>query len=395
MDQNNYQDEISLRELIEALLRQKKLIAIITIAVVLLAGIYSFIILSPTYEASMMIMASGVNLTNTEISVDGNVNNLLDEMTRIPTMNVETYRQQIVTSEVLNKTIEELDLSENYSVDSLAKKISLETVKDTELIKIKVIDTDNELAAKIVNSVGDNFIKYLNENTKRRIESSSEYVENNLEVEKKIYDEVLLEEKEVLSKPRSSQEVSMEMGALLKQLTGYKAEINTLTIREDSLIAAIDVATSASGNGSSLTLNQETGRVLLDSSETTLKMELAEVESKLISIDRLIPELESRVEDLRVEYQEKSLEENLVTEKVNRAKSVYESYLRKYEELRVTESAAIGDASVIVVSRAYPAEAPVGPRKALNVAIGLVLGLMIGVFAAFFIEYWKQSGTEN
>jgi len=28
-------------------------------------------------------------------------------------------------------------------------------------------------------------------------------------------------------------------------------------------------------------------------------------------------------------------------------------------------------------------------------AIGLVLGLMIGVFAAFFIEYWKQSGTDS
>ena len=71
----------------------------------------------------MMIMASSINVNNTEISVDGNVNNLLDAMTRIPTMNVETYRQQIVTPEVLNKTIKELGLEENYTVSSLSRKI--------------------------------------------------------------------------------------------------------------------------------------------------------------------------------------------------------------------------------------------------------------------------------
>ena len=391
MEQNNYQDEISLRELIEALLRQKKLIAIITMVSIILVGAYSFIILSPTYEASMMIMASSVNVNNTEISVDGNVNNLLDAMTRIPTMNVETYRQQIVTPEVLNKTITELGLGDTYTVGRLARKISLETVKDTDLIKIKVMDTDTDLAARIVNSVGDNFIQYLNENTKKRIESSSEYVEKNLEIEKEIYDQALLEQKELLSKPRSSIEVSMEMDALIIQLTEYKTRLNDLSIRREALNASIDIAKTTPGNGSSLIINQETGKVILDSSETTLRMELAEVESQLINIAEIIPNLENKVEDLRVEFQEKSHEENLITAKVDRAKGVYESYLKKYEELRVTESAAVGDASVMVVSRAYPTSTPVGPRKALNMAIALVLGLMVGVFVAFFIEYWKQT----
>ena len=395
MEQQYYQDEISLRELIEALLRQKRLIAIITIASVLLAGIYSFIILDPTYESRMMLMASNVNSQNTEMAVNGDVDKLLDAMTNIPTMNVESYRQQITTPEVLRKTIDELDLGDTYTIGGLARKIQLETVKDTQLITIKVEDTDPEMAAAIVNSVGENFIEYVSESTKNRANASSEYVANQMEIEKKNYDDALLEQKELLSQPRSSQEVQMELDAILTQLTEFKTEKNALEIRRDALNASISIAEGSPGNGSSLTLNQNTGRVILDSSETTLRMELAEVESQLKSIDMMIPELEKSVEELRVEYQDKYHKESIITQRVDRAKGIYESFLKKYEELRVTESAQIGEASVVVVSRAYAPVSPVGPRKALNMAIGLVLGLMIGVFAAFFIEYWKQSGTDS
>ncbi len=395
MEQQYNQDEISLRELIEALLRQKRLIAIITIVSVLLAGIYSFVILDPTYESRMMLMAANVNPQNTEIAVDGDVDKLLDAMTNIPTMNVESYRQQITTPEVLRKTIEELDLGEIYTIGSLARKIQLEIVNDTQLITIKVEDTDPEMAAAIVNSVGENFIKYVTESTKSRANASSEYVANQMEIEKSNYDDALLEQKELLSQPRSSQEVSMEMEAILTQLTEFKTEENSLEVRKDALNASIQVAANTPGNGSSLTLNQNTGRVILDSSEATLRMELAEVESKLDSMARLIPELEKSVEELRVEYQDKYHRESIITQRVDRAKGIYESFLKKYEELRVTESAQIGEASVVVVSRGYAPVNPVGPRKALNMAIGLVLGLMVGVFAAFFIEYWKQSDVDS
>ena len=407
MEQQYYQDEISLRELIEALLRQKRLIAIITIAAVLLAGVYSYIILDPTYESRMMLMASGLSYSsNSQTSyrvltgedpetqrVD--MNPLIDAITDIPTMNLETYKEQVTSPEVLRRTIDELGLGDTYTIGGLARKIQIETVNNTQLITIKVQDTDPELAAAIVNSVGENFIEYVTESTKNRANASSEYVANQMEIEKKNYDDALLEQKDLLSQPRSSKEVDMELEAILAQLTEFKTEKNALQIRRDSLNAAIQVANSTPGNGSSLTLNQNTGRVLLDSSETTLRMELAEVESQVESIEIMIPELEKSVEELRVEYQDKYHRESLINQRVDRAKGIYESFLKKYEELRVTESAQIGEASVVVVSRAYAPANPVGPRKALNMAIGLVLGLMIGVFAAFFIEYWKQSGTDS
>ncbi|MCL6521421.1 MAG: hypothetical protein K6U79_03495 [Firmicutes bacterium] len=47
-------------------------------------------------------------------------------------------------------------------------------------------------------------------------------------------------------------------------------------------------------------------------------------------------------------------------------------------------------AAPTVLQDARLPEAPVAPRKALNLAVALVLGLMVGVLAAFFADYWAR-----
>jgi capsular polysaccharide biosynthesis protein len=403
MEQRDQYDEISLRELIEALLRQKKLIALITATVVLLAGIYSFLIIEPTYESKMILMASSLNLryrtNDTNINIGSDkveenrvINAYLDALTEVPTMNAETYKQQIATHEVMAKTIEDLGLQEDITPEQLIEKISLETIKDTQLITISMTYSNPNEAAAIVNKVGENFIEFVNNSVKERAAASSEYIVGQMEKEKRIYDSLLNEQKELLSMPRGSDEVSLEMDALMEQLTEFKTQTNELEIRKSAITASIAVAESIPSGGSSLTLNQNTGRVLLDSTEKQLKMELAGVESELATLQTMIPELEKSLEGLRVEFQEKYHDESILIQKVQLAKDTYEAFVKKYEEVRVAESTQIGEASVTIVSNAYPSVNPVGPRKMLNMAIGLVLGLMVGVFAAFFIEYWKQSG---
>jgi len=49
------EDEISLRELIEALLKEKVLIAIITVGVLILAALYTLVVLKPVYESETMV----------------------------------------------------------------------------------------------------------------------------------------------------------------------------------------------------------------------------------------------------------------------------------------------------------------------------------------------------
>lgn len=392
---NNLMGEISLRELIEILFKRKKMIAIITAISILAAGILSFMIIKPTYEAKMILMASNAVDKSNNLTDDGTIDMMLDVISQDPTMNIETYRQQVKTPAVLVKTIKDLHLEDEYNIDTLGDKITLETVKDTQLITIKKTGPNPDKASTIVNKVGENFIEAVADNVKSRATTTSKYVEAQMEVEKKNYDDALLELKELLSQPRGATELSLELDGKLYQITKYKTDLNDLSIRKDALNASINVAKTTPSNGSSITLNQNTGKILLDNSEKTLKLELAEVETNLVSIENKITQMQKDIEALQIEYQDRSHKESILNQKVHIAKNTYESFVKKYEELRVKESSQIGEASMTIISRAYPSTRPIGPRKALNLAIASVLGLMVGVFAAFFIEYWQATDTKG
>ncbi|NLP45725.1 MAG: hypothetical protein GX347_01615, partial [Epulopiscium sp.] len=135
--------------------------------------------------------------------------------------------------------------------------------------------------------------------------------------------------------------------------------------------------------------------IMVENSVQSLQIDLAQVESNIKTIQEKIEETQKLIEELQVELEEKRHEERLLNQKVNIAQDTFDAFVKKYEELRVTESSQIGDATIIVVSRAYPSTRPIAPRKALNLAISAVLGLMIGVFVAFFMEYWISTEPEK
>lgn len=395
-------EEISLRELIEILMKRKKIIILVTVFAVLAAGILSYFILSPQYEAKMILMTSNISeqFQNIEGNSGGNVSKVLDAISQYPSMNLETYRQQIKTPAVMTKTIEDLNLEDEYSIESLASKINLETVKDTDLITIKMQHTDPEKAVKIINKVGENFISVVESNAKERALKTSENIKEQMEVEKKKYDEALVELKEFLSQPRNAAELELELNAKLEQITYFKTQLNELSIRKDALDAAVEIAEKDPNRSNRLIVRQDSTNsgamnLVLDESSNSLKIELAEVEASINSIKNKISEMQKDIEGLQTELQEKKHKESLVEQKVNIAQTTYEAFVKKYEELKVTESSKIGEASITVISKAYPSTKPVAPRKSLNLAISLVLGLMVGVFVAFFQEYWQSTGEEE
>jgi len=135
MEQNKYayEEEISLRELIEALLKRKKVIALITLVCIVLSGIASFFILDPSYEATSMLRLNGVPV------------------------GIEDYTAQITNYEVLSKTIANLNLQEQeIDTESLKKMITINPIEDTNLIEITAKNNDADLAAQIANEIAVN-----------------------------------------------------------------------------------------------------------------------------------------------------------------------------------------------------------------------------------------------
>lgn len=393
-------EEISLRELIEILINRKKMIAIITAAAIIVAAIYSFLIVKPTYEAKMIMMTSNLgNKTNGNVTASAdNINELLDAMSQYPDMSLETYRQQITAPEVLKKTIADLQLENEYRPSTLAEQITLETIKDTQMITIKMKHTDSEKAANIVNTLGNNFISFVTEKAQERSSKNSEYVQTQMELENKKYEEALLELKDLLSQPRGAQELQLELDSSFTQITEFKALLNELEVKRDGLTKAIEESGKSSNNKGSMIVKPNLGEnfnISFDDSNKVMKIDLAETEGRMTSIEEQIADLQNHIEVLQVEYQDKQYREKIVKQKVEITQKTYESFVGKYEELKVAETAKLGELSISVISSAYPTTRPVGPRKALNLAISLVLGLMVGVFVAFFKEYWQATSEET
>ena len=217
------------------MIKGKKLIAIITIAAILVAGVYSFLILKPTYKAQMVLMTSNLGNVDKNTNIDpSSVDKLLDAMSQLPSMNRETYRQQIKLPEVISKTIEDLNLQDKYSVSGLASRIELETIDNTQMITIRMESGDPEEAAEIVNKLGENFTAFVSEKTLESANTSFDYIKNQMEIEKQKYEEALLELGEVLSRPRGAQELELELKSSFEQITLYKSNLNDLEIKKAS-----------------------------------------------------------------------------------------------------------------------------------------------------------------
>lgn len=402
----------------------------ITILAVLISAVVSFALLEPVYETKMVLMASNFSerLQPNQFNSEG-IDNILDSLSRFPDMTLETYKQQIKAPRIMRQTIADLGLEDIYDIETLAKKIELETIKDTNLITIKMKDNDPEKAASIVNKVGEEFVSFVSDKAKEQATASSSYIEAQMVFEKEKLDEALIELRNYLAQPKGTEELKRELEAKLTQITEFKTENTNSQMRKDVLEKSIGrIEQQIINTDKKLITNKtilddplmkdlveentnsstrELAGIKVESEEinpvyleletalNTFVIELAEVDARLTNLQGKINETQFQIETLQAELAEKEHEERIIRQKVDVAQNTYNAFVEKHEELRVTESSQIGESNMIVISKAYPTTQPVGPRKVLNVAIAAVLGLMISVFAAFFIEYWNSEDKDK
>ncbi|TCK93127.1 uncharacterized protein involved in exopolysaccharide biosynthesis [Natranaerovirga hydrolytica] len=423
-------EEISLRELIEILIKRKMIIIAITIIAMVTTGVINFLVLDPTYETEAILMASNFNeaIPNGQIE-DQSIESILNELSRLPQMNLETYRLQITSPSVLNKTIEELNLESIYNVESLARAINIQTINDTNLIAIRMEHTDAEKASTIVNSVARNSVEFVADMAREQATTASDYVERQMAVEKEKLDKVLIELREFLAQPRSTSELDRELNARLDAITNYKMDLDEEKMKKEVVTTSI-VSTESELNNTNavLTTNQSILEdslmrdIITDDNDSTLsdisditvrneqinpvylelnsalsnyRIEREQINTNIANLESQIRTTEQQIEALQIELEEKRYRESDINQRVDIAQQTYDAFIAKYEELRVAESSRIGESSITIMSEAFETNTPVGPRKAMNLAIATILGGMIGVFLAFFMEYWKTSEIKH
>lgn len=430
INQNYDYEEISLREIIETLIKGFKTIAVCGLIGLIISASVSYFVLEPTYEAQTQLMASTTvdKITDT-LGEASNVDSILDTMSKYPSMTMETYKEQIKNPQILSLTIEQLKLSEKeITIEDLANMISIDNTKNTNLINLKVEYKDPVLATKIANTLANNFTQYISEMVKEKVSTSSKFIKDQIDKEKEQLDDALVELKEFLKEPKSLDELNGEVSSKLSILNTYKNNVTnkelelttkraalketkvklantnpkistTKSLANDALLSQAAMQNNIElDEASNILINDEHINPLytqLESKIANYEIEIASLQTEISTTKTQIKKIEKELEEARVLLADKSYQNTQIKNKVNLAQGTYDSFLNKYETTTIAESAEAGKSAIMIAYQATVPSKPVGPRKALNMAIGLILGTMLGVFAVFIRAYWENTSDES
>ncbi|SIT73705.1 YveK family protein [Edaphobacillus lindanitolerans] len=140
------EETISLQDLFKTLRKRLTLILLSVLLTVTAAGVISFLVMTPIYQASTQIL---VNQTEREASQFTSQ----DIQTNLQLIN--TYNVVIKSPAILNKVIKELNLDETAS--SLNSKISVSSEQNSQVITVAVQDPSQQRAVEIANTTANVF----------------------------------------------------------------------------------------------------------------------------------------------------------------------------------------------------------------------------------------------
>lgn len=144
-------EEIELRELFFMIWKRLWIIVTITIISVATTGVISYFVLEPEYETFTTLMLSKPS-SSTGTNETIQYNDVLLNQKLVSTYG-ELAKSRIVSNEVIR------NLGLDLTPEQLRNKVNVSLVKDTEIIKIVVNDSNPELATKIANEIAQVFEK--------------------------------------------------------------------------------------------------------------------------------------------------------------------------------------------------------------------------------------------
>jgi len=416
-------EELSLIEIIQILLRGKKIIAIVTLVFIIFSLIVSFFILDPVYEAQTMLMISPItNVTTKE--ADNTFGELVSALSQYPQMTIDTYREQVKAPSVLQYIKNELGW-QDAPLSYIASKISVRAIEKTNLITISVKDKDPELAAKIANLLSERFTEFVSETNKKQAESSARFIKEQMEIEKENMEKSSEKLKEFLSKPRGPEELNLELESKLEQITQFKTDLAQLKIDESSIRASLikgqnllketpkTLITSKALISNDLLSGILKDEMKLDAKDIAqlklseeeingvyvelankvneLEVELSSITAQIENLEKKITERQEEIEALQLELATKQQEYDMLQHEVELNKQTYDAYQQKYKEAMIKQSAKVGESSIVIVSEAIPPTKPTKPRKVMIVLLSSFIGLLISIAFVFFRESWIKS----
>ena len=137
-------EEINLRDLLSYFKKHLVSFVVMVLFVVSAGTIYSVFILKPEYKSQATVILSSDKSKNTVQSEINANKNLID-----------TYTEVVKSHRVLDRVKSEMQISDTY--EQLVKKVTVASLKDTEIISISVVDLDKNHSYSLANKIADTF----------------------------------------------------------------------------------------------------------------------------------------------------------------------------------------------------------------------------------------------
>ncbi|WP_372868892.1 YveK family protein [Planomicrobium okeanokoites] len=140
------EETISLQDLFKTIRKRLGLIALLTILAITIAGVISFLVLTPVYQTSTEILVNQSpsetgQLTNQNIQTDLQL--------------INTYSGIIKSPAILDQVVEEMNL--DMTTDQLTDKITVSNADQSQIVNITVQDEDPAMAVEIANTTASVF----------------------------------------------------------------------------------------------------------------------------------------------------------------------------------------------------------------------------------------------
>ena len=137
-------EEINLRDLLIYFRKHLVLFFVMAVLCVSAGTAYTILVQKPEYKSrATIILSSDKSKTTVQSEITANKNL------------IETYTEVVKSHRVLDRVIQENNLTESY--DGLVSKINVSSLKDTEIISISVVDANAYRSFELANEVADIF----------------------------------------------------------------------------------------------------------------------------------------------------------------------------------------------------------------------------------------------
>lgn len=153
-------EELDLRELLNIFWKGKIQIILIIFIFLIMGIIYTTSFVTPKYTSVTKLLLAKVDSTTSEKTQQTTESITTTDVT-LNSKLVSTYSELVKGKDILREVISNLNIE--VEEEELRKNVTVSSVKDTELIEIKVTNTNPTYAAKIANEIAKVFTKKVEE----------------------------------------------------------------------------------------------------------------------------------------------------------------------------------------------------------------------------------------